>query len=618
MLTFDLLRSNFKGFTFAIALTFMLLSGFGQRLMANGIAISNVTITNHDASNEMVQIHFDVSWENSWRHPIQSGFPNWDAAWIFGRFRLRGDQSWMPMVLVKGGSTSGVGTESTVDIKSHPSIAPNGIGAMIYRVEDGSGLFTASNVTFTWYYGANKPGINDVDLLEIRLFGIEMVYVPGGPFYLGDGATGFYEANSGSNITPYRIESLGPINTGGNAELAYAAPAGFPTYQPTIPIEHPSGVHPFYIMKHEWTEQMFVNYLNTSPSILNQQIFDSLDQAQQQNQIANALSVVVVDGEFEYLTVNPNRPINYLAWQEIAALADWSGMRPMSEFEYEKSSKGWNFPVQNMYPWGKKGIISDFYSITNGRVSGGYSPNSTNGNAAYNETIPTSHVELEVGSFANDSSSRSQASAAVTGVLDLAGNVEERVASFGVANLTSWVHVHGDGLLVPSSLSNEQWPGYDNELGYIPNGAGQTGKRGGGVKSSKERLRVSDRYNMFYADDFGGGVSSNWEKRTLGSGGRAVLTRECTLPLFTSANYDISGSYLTNNIFEVNLSSLAVEQEFIWILEATGGQAKIIEGQGTDAIKLFVSEGIGSFKVYVHSVNDCGISVNSLHLEVSD
>ena len=221
--------------------------------MANGIAISNITITNYDALNEMVQIHFDVSWGNSWRHPIESGFPNWDAAWIFGRFRLRGDQSGMPMVLVKGGRTSGVGTEFTVDIKSHPSLAPNGIGAMIYRVKDGSGLFTAYNVIFTWYYGANKPGINDVDLLEIRLFGIEMVYVPGGPFYLGNGATGFYEVNSGSNTTPYRIESLGPINTGGNAELAYTAPAGFLTYQLTIPIEHPSGVYPFYIMKHEWT-----------------------------------------------------------------------------------------------------------------------------------------------------------------------------------------------------------------------------------------------------------------------------------------------------------------------------------------------------------------------------
>jgi len=61
-------------------------------LHANNIAVSNVSTsgqnttagTNNSANYALVE--FDVSWDNSWR--TSSGPSNWEAAWVFVKFRL--------------------------------------------------------------------------------------------------------------------------------------------------------------------------------------------------------------------------------------------------------------------------------------------------------------------------------------------------------------------------------------------------------------------------------------------------------------------------------------------------------------------------------------------------
>ncbi len=68
-----------------------LFAAAGKNAIANNITVSNTTLTgrnvaagvNNVANYSMVQ--FDLTWDNSWRSATTS---NWDAAWVFAKFRL--------------------------------------------------------------------------------------------------------------------------------------------------------------------------------------------------------------------------------------------------------------------------------------------------------------------------------------------------------------------------------------------------------------------------------------------------------------------------------------------------------------------------------------------------
>ncbi len=48
---------------------------------ANGLTITNVSISDQSALLHLAKIKFDISWDNSWRTTAVPN--NWDAAWIF-------------------------------------------------------------------------------------------------------------------------------------------------------------------------------------------------------------------------------------------------------------------------------------------------------------------------------------------------------------------------------------------------------------------------------------------------------------------------------------------------------------------------------------------------------
>jgi hypothetical protein len=66
---------------------------------------------------------------------------------------------------------------------------PDGFtGVFLRRAENGAGIVTTRGVTVLWDLTAIK-GITDPAKAQIRAFGIEMVYVSAGSFYLGSGGT---------------------------------------------------------------------------------------------------------------------------------------------------------------------------------------------------------------------------------------------------------------------------------------------------------------------------------------------------------------------------------------------------------------------------------------------
>ena len=137
-------------------------------LFANNILVQNVTTTGNNATNKTIQVQFDMSWDNSWRDAI-----NWDAAWVFMKFK---DASgvWQHAQLNTTGFANGNGTANTMQVTSDK------VGCWVYRSAQGSGTFNSTTMQLQWNYGLS--GLTDVTGLEVRVFAVEMVYVPQGDF----------------------------------------------------------------------------------------------------------------------------------------------------------------------------------------------------------------------------------------------------------------------------------------------------------------------------------------------------------------------------------------------------------------------------------------------------
>jgi len=172
-------------------ITILLLLVLTGTLAANNIAISNLSLTDKNTTDHFTMVQFDISWENSWR--TSSAPNNWDAAWVFVKYRKAGGE-WNHAWLNENGHTTPAGSiimPGLVDPGSAFNATTNpGLGAFIYRSADGTGTFTNTGVQLRWNYGAN--GLTDADVAEIKVFAIEMVYVPQGAFAAGSGGIEFF------------------------------------------------------------------------------------------------------------------------------------------------------------------------------------------------------------------------------------------------------------------------------------------------------------------------------------------------------------------------------------------------------------------------------------------
>ena len=180
---------------------------------------------------------------------------------------------------------------------------------------------------------------------------------------------------------------------------------------------------------------------------------------------------------------------NYLSYMDVAAYLDWSGLRPLTELEFEKACRGTLTAVANEYAWGSTSIIGAANNITNGGRTNETST-TVGANAVYNfNTI----VEgpMRAGVFATGSSTRAQSGAGYYGMMELSGNLGERPVTVGNATGRGFTGVHGNGTLSANGRANETaWPGL---AGGEVTGATGTGFRGGDWNNTAIYLRMSDR-----------------------------------------------------------------------------------------------------------------------------
>ncbi|HPC70089.1 MAG TPA: SUMF1/EgtB/PvdO family nonheme iron enzyme [Tenuifilaceae bacterium] len=469
---------------------------FAGSVAANNINVSNIRVTgqnttageNNPANYTLVQ--FDLSWENSWR--TSSAPNNWDAAWVFVKYRV-GSGDWQHAWLNNTGHSSGTGTSATIDAglltpgtAFHATTNP-ALGVFIYRSADGTGNFSITGAQLRWNYGAN--GVADNATVDVKVFAIEMVYVPAGNFYVGSGGTetsAFYMYPTTTN--PYQITGEGAITVGTtDGNLYYPSSTYGGDQSGPIPANFPKGYAAFYCQKYEISQQQYVDFLNT------------LTSAQASTRYPNATTnrhAITVSGGV-YSTTNPYVACNFLSWMDGAAYSDWAGLRPMTELEFEKACRGLETPVANEYAWGTATVAGNAYTLendnaTNEGIASNYS--TSTGNASYDITDGSIDGPLRVGIFAAnaDNQGRITAGASYYGIMELSGNLWERAVTVGNATGRDFTGLHGNGALSTNGHANETaWPGLTS--GEVT-GATGSGFRGGYWDNSASYLRVSVRY----------------------------------------------------------------------------------------------------------------------------
>ncbi|MEQ9415548.1 MAG: hypothetical protein RIF39_17055, partial [Cyclobacteriaceae bacterium] len=206
---------SFKG----IILTIILIISF-VGAYANDIQVSSATLVGQDvtagANNpaNFTFAQFDIDWSNSWR--VGTGPNNWDAAWVFIKYRIEGGTGctpgdWQHATLSSVGGNHSITTPNGVAGTISPSA--DGRGVFMYRSGNGSGAINWDQVMLRWNYGAD--GLLDACNVSIKVFAVEMVYVPQGNFYVGDGASNAGQFESAISGTPFQVTGEGALTLGG-------------------------------------------------------------------------------------------------------------------------------------------------------------------------------------------------------------------------------------------------------------------------------------------------------------------------------------------------------------------------------------------------------------------
>jgi len=483
-------------------------------VFANNLHITNLQIASVNTSQEYANVEFDISWENSWRDSL-----NWDAVWVFMKFRIIGSTNpWEHVTLDTSGHTLPAGATLFT-----PS---DGKGIFLYRSANGYGNSNFINVQLRWNYGLD--GVTSTDSLDIKIFGIEMVYVPQGSFYAGDGQTDSTEVygnfEAGSTGTSFQITSEGTLTLGGGSagslgnnsranQFAFGGSCGGclngsgddfdDANSQTLPAAFPKGFNAFYCMKYEMTQQQFVDMLNC------------LTIAQQTTYLTQTgtffYTGTLPDNRYDitqsgssYLTANPYVPMIFYDWIKAAAYADWAALRPMTELEFEKACRGFDVPVTNEYAWGNANVdLTDNLILNNAGldiegISSGYDSSGTQGNSWMRTGNQTMANVARVGIFAAHPSNigRISGGSSVWGIMELSGNAWERAVSVGHSEGRKFTGLHGDGYLDTSGYANVvDWPG-TFAISTVESNIG-VGYRGGALAYPTPNLdrnaRVSNR-----------------------------------------------------------------------------------------------------------------------------
>lgn len=466
--------------------------GWVFALCSAGVAqASNVQL--HSLAVESAQyLRVELSWENSWLSGPGEAPGNHDAVWVFVKIRENGGQ-WRHL-----------------DLSAQAGSHSPGPGFEVQAVSDGKGIFVKRN----------QPGEGATGLIALRIAlltplaagfadleasAIEMVYVPEGAFFIGDGAS-FHHFRESQSGNPYQVSgeqalAAGVVSAGTEAGFLPALPAGFP-----------KGFAGFYAMKYEITQGQYRDFLNQL-SFSQQQARTHSAPNSAVGTPALALSafqtnrnglVVAQPGTatgtpavyacnangnslFNEPEDGEHRACNFLSWADLLAYLDWAALRPMTEWEFEKACRGPEVPVPGGFAWGTAFAVDANTLTADGTASESVSETATStaGLASHGYAGPQGPLRNGFGGSPN--SDRLQAGGSYFGLWELSGNVWELTVAAN-ADGAGFSGAHGDGSPAPDGSADAGgWP-------LTSGGIHRGGAHNSGIVAEFRDLAVSDRF----------------------------------------------------------------------------------------------------------------------------
>lgn len=435
----------------------------GRGLFANYITVQNASVTG--ATSTTAQIQYDIFWENSWRDAI-----NWDAAWVFVKYNT--GSGWNHCTLSATGHVAGTATPTPTI-----TVPADNKGAFIFRSSVSNGTYTITAQQLRWNFQADGLNQTQATTAQIRIFGIEMVYIPTGTYALGDGNGVTESQNSiwagadnyaygvSANMSPLLSADAALINSTGAATsirihgtLGLDEDGDMTVDNPSFPL----GFTHFYSMKYEISQGQYAEFLNT--------LTTAQATARYHPTLQNRYTISVNSNV--YSAGRPDRACNYIHWVDGCAYADWASLRPMTELEYEKMCRGPLAPVLSERAWGNTNISifnSDnpaFTTAENGTEVPVNSSRYANNPTATINGGDGSSGPTRSGMFARSTTTtRATSGATYYGVMDAGDNLMESYITIAHVNGRSFRGNHGDGNLFSTSgvADVSFWPGINGQ-----------------------------------------------------------------------------------------------------------------------------------------------------------
>lgn len=410
---------------------------FGTSAFANNLNISNLS------KNSSSQLQFDISWDNSWN---SNGY--YDAVWVF--VKANTPSGWKHVDLV-----SAIGLNSNVSADDK--------GVMIRRSTTGAGT-TSGTITLNFSNNGLGP------FPDFKVFGIEMVRINKEPFYLGDGVSNYRFHQGNDDSLPYYVSNSNAINVGSSTTDINSLAGGLSV---AIPSTYPKGFDEFYMMKYETSAEQYMEFLNTLTALQQQNntqsdllnitstnrfVMSNTTSVSRRNPIACDDDSVGTSPIIFYCDLNnngiPNEvddgqniAANFVTTNDCLAYLEWAAMRPMTDMEFEKATRGPAFPI----PFDIANGTTTFVNITS-RTNDGEESESVANIGVDGLINKGSGSPIRTGALATATSTRLQSGGSYYGVMDLSGNTTEFSIITSNASL-GYSYTFGTGELDVNGLS---------------------------------------------------------------------------------------------------------------------------------------------------------------------
>lgn len=470
--------------------------------LAGPLAISNVSL--RTINRRATAIQLDLSWQNGWKDEV-----NHDAVWLFAKYSLDDGETWRHATLgASGVNPPGFkpGSDAGLDIL----VPEDRKGAFVRNTAEGIRSPASEGLRLVWDLAAD--GVSFTEKAQVRVFGLEMVYVPEGPFIVGEfSARKYFNGypptliGSPDATNRYGLAGIGLAGTGTNEDPYRGLHAGLGRpYNVTSAVftnDYPNGYRAFYLMKHELTRQSYLDFLNTlseaqrtallakhrrvNNDVTTYPFYGSTGNIVIET-LPNGRTFVTNAQSWRALVFNEGgtSAAGYSGDEQFLAYLDWAALRPMTDLEYEKACRGTGQPFQMEMPWG----VSSFATLSSlanvntpsERSATAYTPVQLGG--TYHLRVgqtPLSNWHASV-----DAANAAEAGASYYGALDMSGNGGERCVYTASGSPTAgnafsaarYSGLHGDGELTVDGLSDvADWP-YPSATYY---GNGPYTSRGG-------------------------------------------------------------------------------------------------------------------------------------------